>query len=126
MRAADTNVLLRALVRDDRKQAQIADAFIAEGAWVSHVVLAEAAWVLESTYSRTPHQIATIIDGLMKHAYLTIQEPEIVSHALERFRDHRGVEFADCLILSIAHKSGYLPLGTFDKRLGKLDGAAGL
>ena len=38
MLAVDTNVLLRLLVRDDPKQAQSADQFVAKGAWVFLIV----------------------------------------------------------------------------------------
>lgn len=31
--------------------------------------------------------------------------------------------FSDCLILEIARKAGRLPLGTFDRALGRTDGA---
>jgi len=42
MLAVDTNVLVRLLVRDDAGQAAAADQAVAKGAWVSHLVLAEA------------------------------------------------------------------------------------
>ena len=48
MRAVDTNVLVRLLARDDTTQAGAADDAIAKGAWVSHLVLAEAFWVLDA------------------------------------------------------------------------------
>jgi len=32
-------------------------------------------------------------------------------------------DFSDCLVLEIARKAGNLPLGTFDRTLGKIDGA---
>lgn len=41
MRAVDTNVLVRLATRDDAKQVAAAEAFIAKGAWVPHLVLAE-------------------------------------------------------------------------------------
>jgi predicted nucleic-acid-binding protein len=50
MRAVDTNVLVRVIVRDDDAQVDAAEAFILNGAWVSQVVLAEAAWVLTSNH----------------------------------------------------------------------------
>ena len=56
MQAIDTNVLVRLLVRDDAKQAKIADTFIAKGAWVSHLVLVETVWVLDAVYQRSPLQ----------------------------------------------------------------------
>ena len=31
--------------------------------------------------------------------------------------------FSDCLVLEAARKAGHLPLGTFDRELGKLEGA---
>jgi len=47
-----------------------------------------------------------------------VQPPGIIIDALVSPR------FSDCLVLEIARKAGYLPLGTFDRDLGKLDGAA--
>ena len=46
MRAVDTNVLVRLLTRDDAKQVAESEAWIASGAWVPHLALAEATWVL--------------------------------------------------------------------------------
>ncbi|MDB5829929.1 MAG: hypothetical protein JWQ73_4149, partial [Variovorax sp.] len=40
MRAVDTNVLVRLLVRDDARQVKLAEAFIDGNAWISHLVLA--------------------------------------------------------------------------------------
>ena len=55
MRAVDTNVLVRLIVRDDSGSGQVekAEAFVAQGAWVSQLVLAETVWVLEFVYGRT-------------------------------------------------------------------------
>ena len=123
MRAVDTNVLVRLLVRDDFKQVQAAEAFVAAGAWVSHLVLAEAMWVLDAVYERTPEQIATAIDMLLNHKDLTIQDAEVVTAALEHFRKRPALVFSDCLVLEIARKAGHTPLGTFDRDLAKWDGA---
>ena len=54
MRAVDTNVLVRLVTRDDTKQVAAAENFVARGAWVPHLVLAEATWVLTSVYERGP------------------------------------------------------------------------
>ena len=45
MRAVDTNVLIRLVTRDDPKQVLAAEAFVAKGVWVSHLVLVEAVWL---------------------------------------------------------------------------------
>jgi hypothetical protein len=39
MRAVDTNLLVRLIVRDDLKQVDAAEAFVAGGAWISHLPL---------------------------------------------------------------------------------------
>lgn len=123
MRAVDTNVLVRLLVRDDPAQAQAAEAFITPGAWVSHLVLAETLWVLDAVYTRTPAQLAKAVELLLDHQTLTVQDSDIVSAALQRFRNAPAIGFSDCLMLETARKAGHLPLGTFDRRLAKLDGA---
>jgi predicted nucleic-acid-binding protein len=124
MRAVDTNVLVRLLARDDLKQVQAAEAFIAAGAWVSHLVLAEAMWVLDAVYERTPEQIAIAIDMLMNHKDLTIQDADVVGVAVGHFRKRPAVGFSDCLIVEVARKAGHVPLGTFDRNLAKNTGAS--
>ena len=126
MRAVDTNVLVRLVTRDDRKQVAAAETFVSKGAWVTTLVLAEAAWVLTAVYELTHAEIATAIDMLLRHRDLTIQEPDSVAAALEQYRNRPALGFSDCLILETARKAGHLPLGTFDRNLAKLDGAEGL
>jgi predicted nucleic-acid-binding protein len=123
MRAVDTNVLVRLVVRDDARQVRAAEEFIASGAWVSHLVLTETTWVLDAVYERRAEQIATVIEMLLNHEHLTVQDADVVSAATEKFRKRPALGFSDCLVLEVARKAGHLPLGTFDRDLGKLDGA---
>jgi predicted nucleic-acid-binding protein len=123
MRAVDTNLLVRLLTRDDPKQVVAGEAFVANGAWVSHLVLAEAMWVMASVYDLTPAAIATAVEMLLNHKDLVIQDSDAVTAALEHFRKRPRLGFSDCLLLEIARKAGHLPLGTFDRNLGKLEGA---
>jgi predicted nucleic-acid-binding protein len=122
MRAVDTNVLVRLVTRDDRKQTAAAESFISKGAWVSTLVLMEATWVLAAVYELPHSEIATAIDMLLHHRDLTIQDADTVLAALDWYRGHPTLGFSDCLILEAARKAGHLPLGTFDRDLGKLDG----
>lgn len=126
MRAVDTNVLVRLLTRDDAKQAAVAEAFVAKGAWVSHLVLVEACWVLDSVFDRAPAQIAIAIEMLLSHERLTLQEPEVVEAALALFRKRPALGFSNCMVLAVARKAGHLPLGTFDRGLSKQEGASRL
>ncbi len=126
MRAVDTNVLVRLIARDDERQAQAAEAFIAGGAWVSHLVLVEAMWVLGSVYELASAKIATAIEILLDHRDLTLQEPEVVAAALNLFRERPKLGFSDCLILEVARRARHLPLGTFDRELSHVEGTAKL
>ncbi|MGE5305441.1 MAG: PIN domain-containing protein [Alphaproteobacteria bacterium] len=126
MRAVDTNVLVRLITRDDRKQVAAAELFVSKGAWVSTLVLMEATWVLAAVYELTHAEIATAIDMLLHHRDLTIQESDSVAAALEHYRNRAALGFSDCLVIETARKAGHLPLGTFDRNLSRLDGAEGL
>lgn len=126
MRAVDTNLLVRLLVRDDARQVEAAEAFVAPRAWVSHLVLAETLWVLDAVHERTPAQLAKAVELLLDHESLTIQDADVVRSALDKFRGRPSLGFSDCVVLETARKAGHLPLGTFDKALGKAEGAQAL
>lgn len=123
MLAVDTNLLLRLLVRDDAQQAITADNFVATGAWVSQLVLAETVWVLQVVYERSALQLANALELLLAHEALVLQDADTVKLALAHFRKKPSLGFSDCLVLEIARKAGHLPLGTFDKALSALPGA---
>ena len=122
MRAADTNVLVRLITRDNSRQLESAETFVQRGAWISHLVLAETMWVLEASYDLGHTEIATAVEMLLNHETLTVQEGEVVVAALEQYRRRPTLGFSDCMVLEIARKAGHVPLGTFDKTLAKLDG----
>ena len=122
MRAVDTNVLVRLITRDDGRQVAAASEFVAKGAWVSHLALAETTRVLESVYDRTAAEVAAAVELLLNHRELILQDPDVVAAALQVFSDRPAVGFSDCLMLEVARKAGHLPLGTFDRGLDRLDG----
>lgn len=123
MHAVDSNVLVRLVTRDDDEQVASAEAFVEQSAWVSHVVLVELIWVLVTAYELSHREVATALDMLLGHKQLTLQDADVVAAALEQYRRRPALGFSDCLVLEIARKAGHLPLGTFDRALGKLDGA---
>jgi predicted nucleic-acid-binding protein len=113
---------VRLVTRDDVRQVAVAEAFVARGAWVPHLVLAEATWVLTSVYDRSPAEIATAVEMLLNHQHLTLQDSEAVAAAVASFRRRPAVGFSDCLVLEVARKAGHVPLGTFDRDFSKLPG----
>lgn len=120
MRAIDTNVLLRLLARDDLRQTAAAEDFVADGAWVSHLVLAEAMWVLAAVYERESAQLIAALEMLLAHRNLALQDADTVAAALAHFKRRPALGFSDCLVLEIARKAGHTPLGSFDKALTTL------
>jgi predicted nucleic-acid-binding protein len=122
MRAIDTNVLVRLLARDDVKQVAAAERFVEGGVWVSHLVLMEVTWVLDSVYDLAPAAIATAIEMLLGHQSITLEKAEVVAAAVAQFRKRPALGFSDCLIVEVARKAGHTPVGTFDRELGRLEG----
>jgi predicted nucleic acid-binding protein len=39
-----------------------------------------------------------------------------------QFRKRPALGFSDCLIVEVARKAGHIPVGTFDRELGRLEG----
>ena len=123
MRASDTNLLVRLVVRDDPRQFAAAETFFANGGWVSHLVLVETLWILSATYHLNAESLATIVEMLLSQEAVVLQDADVVKAALQLFRKNPRLGFSDCLILETARKAGHLPLGTVDRNLSKLDGA---
>ena len=122
MRAVDTNVLVLLITRDDARQAASADVFVEKGAWVSVLALAEATWVLAAVYERSAADLVIAVEMLLNHKDLVLQDSDVVAAALDLFRSRPALGFSDCLMLQLARKAGHLPLGTFDRALGKIEG----
>ncbi len=122
MRAADTNVVVRLTVRDDDKQVAAAEAFIARGAWVSSVVLAETMWVLRTVYALTHEELVRTVESLLVHAQFVLQDPDAAAAALTFYKRNPKLGFSDYFILELARKHGHTPVGTFDKALAKIEG----
>ena len=95
--AVDTNVLVRAVVRDTPHQAARADAILnrASVVAVSLSCLCEFAWVLDSVYSFNRTDIAAAIDTLCRAANVVVDQPAVDS-GLAVLRS--GGDFADGVI----------------------------
>ena len=126
MIAVDTNVLVRILVDDPGAalQMQSARALLAKSAvlYVPQIVQVETVWVLESAYGFDKPSICTILDHLLHHPQFQLQAVESFESAVSLFRKHTA-DFSDCLILTES-ASRKLQLFTFDKKLGRMKGAA--
>jgi predicted nucleic-acid-binding protein len=63
-----------------------------------------------------------MIEMLLGHESLVIQDADTVTAALANFRENPSLGFSECLILKLARKREHTPLAIFDKSLSKLNG----
>lgn len=120
----DTNVLLRYIVRDDAVQAKTAGRLIearcskdAPG-HVSHVVLAELAWVLGRGYGYAKAEVVKVLTAILSSAELRVQETAVAWAALRAFQAGQA-DFADYLIGAVNEACGCETTCTFDKRAAR-------
>lgn len=64
--------------------------------------------------------IVSAVEMLLEHDRLTIEDADVVRDAVARLRRASKVGFSDCLMLEVARRAGHLPLGTFDRAVGRL------
>ena len=116
MVAVDTNVLVRFLVRDDRKQADRAASLIGRTSiWISKTVLLETEWVLRSLYGFPPDARAEALRALAGLRTVFLEDELAVSKALDWFQG--GLDFADALHLTSAGNSEQFAI--FDRKLAQ-------
>ena len=125
MISIDTNILLRYLVFDDPAQGEKAAQIIDRSArdeqllFISHVVLCETVWVLESYYDLSKEQILDTLEKVFETAQFEIEMRDAARLAIEDFRKEK-VDYADCLSGRRNLQLGSEKTLTFDRSLRKL------
>jgi|SRR5215469_12532088 len=124
----DTNILVRFITRDDGAQSRKADEIIAglteeEPGFVSVVLMAELAWVLERTYDYSNVEIASAIERMLQIEVLQIELEQEVLGAMVALKRGRG-SFADALIGELGLRAGCRQTVTFDRKAAQLPGFA--
>ena len=122
---ADTNVLLRAAVGDDRRQEQAAIRLIEEASLIaiSLPCLCEFVWVLRRVYRFGVAEIATAVEALMNAANVVMNRPAVEA-GLSVLR--AGGDFADGLIAYEGEWLGGEVFVSFDKKANSVIGKQGL
>jgi predicted nucleic-acid-binding protein len=112
---ADTNVLVRAVVGDDRNQARAAAKLLKEAELIAVTLpcLCEFVWVLRRVYGFTQQDISSALEALLNAANVAVDRPAADAGlaVLEA-----GGDFADGLI---AYEGGWLGgqvFMSFDKK----------
>ena len=116
MRAVDTNVLVRALVRDDAAQAAKAEEILArDEVFVPVTVMLELEWVLRSRYGFTAERVAQALAMLCAMPRVFVGEADAVRQAAARVA--KGWDFADALHHALSQ--GCDDFLSFDEQLVK-------
>ena len=127
MIALDTNVLVRFLVADDKRQAEAARTLLANLAserpgFVCREVSVELAWVLERAYGFSRDEIANVLEELVATEELFFEAADDVVRAANSYR-RGGAGFSDHMIAAAARRAGAEAFFTFDRRAARLMGA---
>lgn len=121
MKALDTNVLIRFLVKDDARQAEIVYKIFKQAEtekdtfYVPLVVMLETIWVLESVYKITRHDILDSLNDLVLMPILDFESRSAIINFISSARDNKA-DLSDLLIAQAAKISGCECVLTFDKR----------
>ena len=112
---ADTNVLVRYLVRDDPRQAEVALDALRRATLlaVPLAVLCELSWVLTRGYRFTPSPVATAIRHLTESS-VVVSDSAAVEAGLAMLS--KGGDFADGVIAHDGRALGGEMFLTFDSR----------
>jgi predicted nucleic-acid-binding protein len=118
----DTNVLVRAFLKDDAAQAQAAKKFMEMASkqdqlFISSYTILEFAWVLK-VQKYTRQDVYEAIRVLADSPGVTIGHREVVLAAAEKFYKGKA-DFGDYMILSEGERYGAKNLKTFDNMLIK-------
>jgi len=125
MKALDTNVLVRFLVKDDEQQAKTVYRLFkqaeskAEAFFIPILVVLETVWVLEAVYETTRQEILDSIDELLLMPILEFEAQSVIRSFISSARENK-TDLSDLLIAHYAKYSGCDSVITFDKRASKL------
>jgi predicted nucleic-acid-binding protein len=111
----DTNILIRAVVRDDVKQAQAATKLLKEAELiaVSLPCLCEFVWVLRRVYNFGLRDISAALDALLDAGNVAVNRPAVDAGLAIL---NAGGDFADGLIAYEGNWLGAETFVSFDKR----------
>jgi predicted nucleic-acid-binding protein len=122
---ADTNVLVRAITGDDKRQSKAAQAQLANADMVALAVpvLCELVWVLSQGYMHPSYKIAAAVRRLVNSANVVVNRPAVEAglSLLEA-----GGDFADGVIAYEGNWLGAETFVSFDRKAVRLMSAQGM
>ncbi len=115
----DTNVLVRYIMQDDARQAELATELmesltVDELGFVPLVALMELVWVLSSSFDLARSQVVQALETLLQTKEIQVENAEVVWRAVRLYRAS-AADFADCLIERSAAAAGCSRTMSFDR-----------
>ena len=116
----DTNILLRAVTRDDPAQSAKAAAFLerctaARPGVINPVVLVECVWSLKRRYKAASKDIVTVVRAFLSNDGLRLLHADCAAEAASIEEKHPG-SFTDAFIAALNREAGCASTASFDKK----------
>ena len=112
----DTNYIIRYLVNDNIKMADIAEEILTtKKVFIANEILAEVVYVLQGVYEIAKEDISNQLLELISFENIFVSNYEIINKALIIFKT-KNLDFVDCLLCAYANQDEIV---TFDKKLNK-------
>lgn len=126
MKAVDTNILLRFVLRDDEEQFQKALAFFSqcserEPGFVTAIVLMEFVWTLRAGYKFSHEEISSRLNALINSKEILIEHVGEARKANELYAKREAEGFADAFSGLIALKYDCEKTVTLDRKAARLE-----
>jgi len=127
MKALDTNVLVRFLVKDDAEQAQQVYTLFKQAEnqqqrlFVPILVVLETIWVLQAVYKVDDSDILAALNDLLLMPVLDFETPPVL-HVFITAASGTNFDLADLLIAHSARGLNCESVLTFDKKAAKFGG----
>jgi predicted nucleic-acid-binding protein len=116
--AVDTNIVVRAIVDDDRRQvARVVALLDRNRIFVAATVLLETEWVLRGLYKLSRAAIADSLEMFCGLDCAVVQDIDLIRRAIDAYRN--GADFADALHVLACEAAGVEQFATFDRQLPK-------
>ncbi len=126
MLGLDTNILIRYIVHDDPVQSPLVSRFLKQKCseekpcYISHIVLCELVWVLESAYGYKREQVAETLKLILEIRHFCIGEQESAWSALKAYCSG-SADFSDLLLGETNKLYGCETTITLDKKASETD-----
>ena len=126
MKALDTNVVIRFLVKDDITQAESVYRMFKQAEvdqtvfFIQSSVLLETIWVLQSVYEIPRQKILDAIDALLLLPILQFEHQSSIRWFVMTGKEN-AVDLSDILIACTARAAGCDQVLTFDRSASKLE-----